>query len=83
MTDKAPPAWVVQVIIPAQTPLSAPGDTRRHGPTLLGAPSFKYFDVAIAAPGKATEATTKHLADAEDTRARNLRGPSTAKRTVA
>jgi hypothetical protein len=33
---------------------------------LLGAPSFKYFNVAIAAAGKAIEATSKHLADAED-----------------
>jgi len=33
---------------------------------LLGAPSFKYFNVAIAAAAKAIEATTQHLADTED-----------------
>jgi hypothetical protein len=27
-----------------------------------GAPSFKYFNVAVAAPDKAIEATTKYLA---------------------
>ena len=32
---------------------------------ILGAPSFKYFNVAIAAAGKAVEATTDHLADAQ------------------
>ncbi|MGH7488290.1 MAG: hypothetical protein ACREMY_22230, partial [bacterium] len=29
---------------------------------LRGAPSFKYFNVAIAAPDKAMEATSKYLA---------------------
>jgi hypothetical protein len=31
---------------------------------LFGAPSFKYFNVAIGAGTKAMEATRKHLADA-------------------
>jgi hypothetical protein len=30
---------------------------------LVSAPSFEYFNVAIAAPAKAMEATTKHLAE--------------------
>jgi len=63
MTEKTPPAgWVVQVSIPA--PLAPPRaeGTRWLGPVVLGAPSFQYFNVAIAAPGKAIDATTKHLA---------------------
>jgi hypothetical protein len=64
MTDKATPAgWVVQVTVPA--PLATPGTTRWVGPVALAAPSFKYFNVAIAAPNKAIEATAKHLAKAE------------------
>ena len=34
---------------------------------MLGAPSFQYFNVAIAAPNKAIEATTKFLAKGEAT----------------
>ena len=30
---------------------------------LVSAPTFAYFNVAIAAPDKAMEATTKHLAE--------------------
>ena len=67
MTDRAHPAgWVVQVTIPAEPTLPVSPSARRYGPGLLGAPSFKYFNVAIAAAGKAIEATSKHLADAED-----------------
>jgi hypothetical protein len=36
---------------------------------LGGAPSFKYFNVAIAAPDKAMEATTKYLAKDADAKA--------------
>jgi hypothetical protein len=32
---------------------------------MVGVPSFQYFNVAIAAPNKAIEATTKHLAKTE------------------
>jgi hypothetical protein len=34
--------------------------------TLLEAPTFKYFNVAVATAEAAMTATTKHLADAED-----------------
>jgi hypothetical protein len=36
---------------------------------LVGAPSFEYFNVAIAAPDKAMEATTKHLAKSAEAKA--------------
>ena len=79
MTDKARPAgWVVQVIIPTKPEQSAlPGARWRGvGAALLGAPTFKYFNVAIAAAGKAIEATTKHLADPEDRETSVVRGLS-------
>ena len=64
MTDKAPPAgWVVQVTVPA---LSTPSTASWLGPVSLGAPSFRYFNVAIADAQKAIEATGKHLAMADD-----------------
>jgi hypothetical protein len=66
MTQKTPPAgWVVQVAVPA--PPSAPraDGFRWIGPVVSGAPSFQYYNVAIAASQKAIEATTKHLAGAE------------------
>lgn len=66
MTDKAPPAgWVVQVTVPALPTPSVPTG-RWTGPDKLGAPSFLYFNVAIADAHKATEATGKHLAIPDD-----------------
>ena len=63
MTDKTSPAgWVVQVTVPAPPNAKA---AQWYGPAVLGAPSFHYYNVAIAAPNKAIEATTKHLADAK------------------
>jgi hypothetical protein len=67
MTDKTSPAgWVVQVITPGETSLIATPGGRRNGPGLVGPPSFRYFNVAIAAAGKAIEATTKKLAEEGD-----------------
>jgi hypothetical protein len=63
MTDKASPAgWVVQVTIeaPARSP-----DAKWRSTAIVDAPSFQYFNVAIAAPNKAIEAATKYLAKAE------------------
>ena len=49
---------------------------------MLGAPSFEYFNVAIASPDKAVEATTKYLAkgkvDADDVDASTVRKLSSA-----
>jgi hypothetical protein len=73
MTDKASPTgWVVQVIIPA--PITQVGAQA----TALSAPSFRYFNVAIADPRMAIEATSKHLpdADADDLRIGVVRGLS-------
>ena len=78
MTAKSPPAgWVVQVTIPA---LPTPSTTRWIGPVGLGAPSFQYFNVAIADAHKATEATGKHLAmrDDDERRIRAVRQLSVA-----
>ena len=36
---------------------------------LVSAPSFEYFNVAIAAPDKAMEATTKHMAKGAEAKA--------------
>jgi hypothetical protein len=63
MTDKASPAgWVIQVATPA--PPSKEG-ARWLGTALLDAPSFKYFNVAMAEPDEAVEATAKYLAKAK------------------
>jgi hypothetical protein len=65
MTDKASPAgWVVQLTIPALP--SEDARSRWVGRLGLGPPSFRYFNVAIAAPFKAIEATKEHLAGSED-----------------
>jgi hypothetical protein len=65
MIDKASPAgWVVQLTIPAQP--SEDARSRWVGRLGLGPPSFRYFNVAIAAPFKAIEATRQHLGETED-----------------
>ena len=62
MTDKASPAgWVVQATIP---PAVTPPSPQWIGPTVSSAPSFQYFNVAVADSDKAVEATTKHLTKA-------------------
>jgi hypothetical protein len=64
MSDKQSPAgWVVQVIIPGQP--SSERSPSGYLSTLLGAPSFRYFNVAVAAAEAAMAATTKHLTDPE------------------
>jgi hypothetical protein len=64
MSDKESPAgWVVQVTIPGQ--ISSERSRSGYLSTLLGAPSFKYFNVAVANAEAAMAATTKHLADPE------------------
>ena len=77
MSDKAPPAgWVVQVTTPGQPSswLSSP-NASRYNAGLLGAPSFKYFNAAIAVAGKAIEAA-KHFAEAEGREAHVVRSLS-------
>ena len=62
MTEKAPPAgWVVQVIIPGERSLER--SPSAYLSTLLGAPTFKYYNVAVPTGEAAIAATTKHLAD--------------------
>ena len=58
--ETIPAGWVVQLTIPAHaTPTRADG-TPWIGPPILGAPSFQYFNVAIADVEMAMEATRKH-----------------------
>jgi hypothetical protein len=72
MTEKAPPAgWVVQVTTQGKPSLT-PSATGRLS-SILGAPSFQYFNVAIAGAVKAVEAVSA-LADAEGKEARVVRG---------
>ena len=64
MSDIASPAgWVVQATIAAAPEARAADAPWRPSVMLVSAPSFEYFNVAIAAPDKAMEATTKHLAE--------------------
>lgn len=66
MSNKPTPVgWVVQVTIPAPPAPPRADGTRWIGAVALSAPSFQYYNVAIAAPGSAIEATTKHLAKAK------------------
>jgi len=65
MTDKAPPAgWVVQVTVPPPPASPTAKGMRWFGVAVPDPPSFQYFNVAIAAPNEAMEATTKQLASA-------------------
>ena len=79
MTEKTPPAgWVVQVTVPAPVAPPRADGTRWIGAVALSAPSFEYYNVAIAAPDTAVEATTKHIAkvEAKDGAMRVVRGLS-------
>lgn len=65
MTDKASPAgWVIQITVPA--PVAADGSARWIGAVALSAPSFQYFNVAIADSVKAVEATRKHASASKE-----------------
>jgi hypothetical protein len=57
-----PAGWVVQAIIPTE-PETRTADARwRPAVMLTNAPSFAYFNVALAASDKAIDATTQYLA---------------------
>jgi hypothetical protein len=61
MSDQAPPeGWVVQIVVPAR---SAARGREWIGATLPDAPSFIYFNAAVAVAAEAIEAA-KHLAAA-------------------
>lgn len=85
MTEKTAPAgWVVQVTVPAPPVAPKAESTRWLGPVGLAAPSFQYYNVAIAAPAKAVEATAKHVAkvNAKDGDMRVVRGLSAGEITA-
>jgi len=74
MTEKRSPAgWVVQVTTQGKPSLT-PSRTGRLS-SILGPPSFQYFNVAIAGAVKAVEAVSA-LADAEGKEASAVRGLS-------
>jgi hypothetical protein len=63
MSDKALPAgWVVQVTVDAAPAQPNPDAVPWRGPGVKDAPSFQYFNVAIADSAKAMEATKKLMA---------------------
>jgi hypothetical protein len=63
MSEKTPPAgWVVQIVVPAR---SASRGAEWIGATVPDAPSFKYFNAALAVAGEAIEAA-RQLAAAGD-----------------
>jgi hypothetical protein len=83
MTEKAPPAgWVVQVNVAAPLAQPKPDAVRWVGPAVRDAPSFQYFNVAIADSATAIEATKKLMASADalamDWEASAVRGLSSA-----
>jgi hypothetical protein len=66
MPDKASPAgWIVQVTVLAVVKPRAHGTYSREA-RLLDAPTFRYFNVAVAEAEKAVEATRKHSAGADE-----------------
>jgi len=63
MIKKTSPAgWVVQVTIPALHVLPPENGKQWIGRSLPSAPSFRYYNVAIASPDSAAEATTAYHA---------------------
>ncbi len=75
MTEKtSPTGWVVQVTTPGE--ISRTPSRGSQLKNLRGAPSFEYFNVAIAVPDKAEEATTAHLAEDQAREARAVRALS-------
>ena len=74
MNDSTPPAgWVVQVTTPGQ---ASPKSPFNRFAALLGPPSFKYFNVAIAAAEEAIAAIARHLDDPERPETRVVRALS-------
>ena len=61
MRDTTSAGWVVQLTIPVHVTPIRPDGTPWIGPSILGAPSLQYFNVAIADAEMAVEATRKHL----------------------
>ncbi len=65
MTNSESSGWIVQITIPAELEEAGPDSPwRSPGMRGIGAPSFKYFNVAIPASDKAIEATAKFISKA-------------------
>jgi hypothetical protein len=63
MTEKTAPAgWVVQAIIPTEPEAREADAPWRPAVMLTNAPTFAYFNVAIAASDKAIDAATAYMA---------------------
>jgi hypothetical protein len=70
MIEKTSPGgWVVQIVIPAE---SSTGRVEWIGATLPDAPSFKYFNAAVAVAAKAIEAARQLAAAGEGSVVRAL-----------
>jgi hypothetical protein len=66
MSAKAQPAgWVVQATIAAPPAPPSLAGAKWVGDKMPGAPSFEYFNVAVADPNKAVEATAQYLTKAK------------------
>ena len=66
MTEQAAETgWVVQVTVPAPPQIS---NSKWRGESARNAPTFQYFNVAIADAVKAVAATAKHLAGPDENR---------------
>jgi hypothetical protein len=75
MSEIAPPSgWVVQVTTPGKPSLTRSISGRLS--SVLGAPSFEYFNVAIDTPDAAVAATTKQLTEGSEGEARVVRALS-------
>jgi hypothetical protein len=61
-----PAGWVVQLTLPAPVTPPRSGDNPWIGAVVLGTPLFQYFNVAIADPKTAVEATRKHSGSDDD-----------------
>jgi len=74
MSEKAPvTGWIIQVLTPGQPDALPLHRTRRRDATLLGPPSFAYFNVAIADVAKAIEAVTKRSDSSGDLQIEEMR----------
>lgn len=69
MTESSPAGWVVQETIVAEPQVKAPGNPWNNPAAVAGAPTFKYYNVAISAPDKALEATISHVAKGAEAKA--------------
>jgi hypothetical protein len=69
MNESSLAGWVVQETIVVEPQVRAPGNPWNNPAAVAGAPTFKYYNVAISAPDKAIEATVSHVGKSRDAKA--------------